>query len=171
MFQFTHPVRGATKPSKPFLALPPVSIHAPRAGCDSTRWSGHSVATVSIHAPRAGCDATERELLRYTNVSIHAPRAGCDRQRSTQSTCTTSFNSRTPCGVRQWANRTLGSRKRVSIHAPRVGCDPICYETFRRYMFQFTHPVWGATSDLASDANLTVVSIHAPRVGCDYSVW
>ena len=36
--------------------------------------------------------------------------------------------------------------------------------------FQFTHPVWGATTrDLESVAEITV-SIHAPRVGCDDSV-
>ena len=34
-----------------------------------------------------------------------------------------SFNSRTPCGVRQVVSETLG--------------EPM--------MFQFTHPVWGAT--------------------------
>ena len=34
----------------------------------------------------------------------------------------------------------------VSIHAPRVGCDlatVLVYSVFK--MFQFTHPVWGAT--------------------------
>ena len=37
----------------------------------------------------------------------------------------------------------------------------------RASMFQFTHPVWGATSISKGVINETTVSIHAPRVGCD----
>ena len=33
--------------------------------------------------------------------------------------------------------------------------------------FQFTHPVWGATLLLSYFALQVGVSIHAPRVGCD----
>ena len=56
-FQSTHPVRGATA----FLAserlLYPISIHAPRAGCDELiMWAGDNPTVISIHAPRAGCD-------------------------------------------------------------------------------------------------------------------
>ena len=36
-------------------------------------------------------------------------------------------------------------------------------------MFQFTHPVWGATGNEHRDDNDRGVSIHAPRVGCDLS--
>ena len=60
---------------------------------------------------------------------------------------------------------------KVSIHAPRVGCDTIaCHSLTVSSLFQFTHPVWGAT--VAWHARLVVhgVSIHAPRVGCDFSV-
>ena len=56
-----------------------------------------------------------------------------------------SFNSRTPCGVR------LNSAKAA-------------YESSK---FQFTHPVWGATSSLQRPPATATVSIHAPRVGCD----
>ena len=34
-------------------------------------------------------------------------------------------------------------------------------------MFQFTHPVWGATADGVLLSQQSLVSIHAPRVGCD----
>ena len=34
MFQFTHPGRGATAQSSQVNRLLPVSIHAPREGCD-----------------------------------------------------------------------------------------------------------------------------------------
>ena len=55
------------------------------------------------------------------------------------------FNSRTPCGVRRMAVKLFGTNPPVSIHAPRVGCDY-------------------ATGFLATPSQ---VSIHAPRVGCD----
>ena len=56
---------------------------------------------VSIHAPREGCDLGDffgatTSLL----VSIHAPREGCDLRRASRSTTTGCFNSRTPGGVR-----------------------------------------------------------------------
>ena len=37
-------------------------------------------------------------------------------------------------------------------------------------LFQFTHPVWGATLRGCSYVELEDVSIHAPRVGCDFSI-
>ena len=122
-FQFTHPVWGAT-------------AREPREG---------DGADVSIHAPRVGCDL--RGLTNYPvpEVSIHAPRVGCDDIPGGRALDVSSFNSRTPCGVRldkylQYTSRTL---------------------------FQFTHPVWGATDALSSQFSLSNVSIHAPRVGCD----
>ena len=36
--------------------------------------------------------------------------------------------------------------------------------------FQFTHPVWGATLKLVGRKFGSIVSIHAPRVGCDRQV-
>ena len=106
--------------------------------------------------------------LANIDVSIHAPRVGCDRLvRSSRS-------------------------DEVSIHAPRVRCDGIllvvCWSLF---LFQFTHPVWGATFCImqitivvdefqfthpvrgATQTRYTLisythVSIHAPRAGCDF---
>ncbi len=78
------------------------------------------------------------------------------------------FNSRTPCGVRPRSGERIPQLFRVSIHAPRVGCDP---RKLRPKVviaeFQFTHPVWGATTRQGRDASMAQVSIHAPRVGCD----
>ena len=80
-----------------------VSIHAPRAGCDTqSPYTATINGLVSIHAPRAGCDPNIK--LRYIRsiVSIHAPRAGCDpRTVMFRRAKVTGFNSRTPCGVRQ----------------------------------------------------------------------
>ena len=56
----------------------------------------------------------------------------------------------------------------ISIHAPRVGCDAfIKIQLVGAYLFQSTHPVWGATDFLNAKAIGALISIHAPRVGCD----
>ena len=99
-----------------------------------------------------------------------------------------SFNSRAPCGARlSWSNMDYDFFM-VSIHAPRVGRDLRRPPLIPLLAFQFTRPVWGATSargragGAASfnsrapcGARLGVkkknasskVSIHAPRVGRD----
>ena len=79
----------------------PISIHAPREGCDPSRRERrrcicgfqsthpvrgatvrlaaiHAFERISIHAPREGCDMTMAEIMPYFNISIHAPREGCD---------------------------------------------------------------------------------------------
>ena len=55
-FQSTHPVRGATSAHSFQFCFSVISIHAPRAGCDSTTGCNLSHSAISIHAPRAGCD-------------------------------------------------------------------------------------------------------------------
>ena len=57
MFQFTHPVWGATQQSQVEGLIFPVSIHAPRVGCDRIGSLLGSELRVSIHAPRVGCDS------------------------------------------------------------------------------------------------------------------
>ena len=56
-------------------------------------------------------------------VSIHAPRVGRDTLIEVPTSQTEGFNSRTPCGARRPDHIDLG---KVTV-------------------FQFTHPVWGAT--------------------------
>ena len=145
-----------------------VSIHAPRTGCDSSTVSG-CVASSSFQFTHPARGATVKLLrcaspsrfqfthpvwgatgigqlhLTLPNVSIHAPRVGCDDDWRSRPSATCCFNSRTPCGVRL-----------IDVIA-----------TISSNLFQFTHPVWGAT--VARLACLVVhgVSIHAPRVGCD----
>ena len=127
-FQFTHPVRGATRLFPGLQPAVPVSIHAPREGCDSS------------------CRIWPRGSL---GVSIHAPREGCDLP----------------------IQKIDGMLVSVSIHAPREGCDVIDTATkVISIMFQFTHPVRGATVASFRLRSLSKVSIHAPREGCDLSV-
>ena len=115
---------------------------------------------------------------------------GCDSTAVWTTRGTISFNSRTPCGVRPLLMLVVIGSGRVSIHAPRVGCDIdylhqiLSYDGFNSRtpcgvrhitinaglsacVFQFTHPVWGATIRWFWDHLIIGVSIHAPRVGCD----
>ena len=84
-----------------------------------------AVALVSIHAPRAGCDCSKFFISCILHwVSIHAPRAGCDNcSRIAVCSGSSCFNSRTPCGVRLCLSVQMQALRRVSIHAPRAGCD------------------------------------------------
>ena len=78
-FQFTHPVRGATRHPPKGRIFAAVSIHAPRAGCDELLpLDERAVLKFQFTHPVRG--ATEVGVLtrRLPCVSIHAPRAGCD---------------------------------------------------------------------------------------------
>ena len=61
MFQFTHPVWGATLHNRKINRYNYVSIHAPRVGCDVGVIGVVQDDCVSIHAPRVGCD-DDREI-------------------------------------------------------------------------------------------------------------
>ena len=151
-FQSTHPLRGATRRTAAVRALVAISIHAPLAGCDLAlcRELGVSV-DISIHAPLAGCDISSdntawifgefqsthplrgatrwhEALLRHVLISIHAPLAGCDLIFKSCFIHSTDFNPRTPCGVR----------------------PKICGINVVTVKFQSTHPLRGATCDIAS---------------------
>ena len=87
-------------------------------------------------------------VLERLEVSIHAPRVGCDTYRLVVKPTSSRFNSRTPCGVRLSSSMTYAQIHNVSIHAPRVGCDKDVTEMqTQSNEFQFTHPVWGATTN------------------------
>ena len=125
----------------------PISIHAPRRGCDdwpirsgsadaqfqSTHPAGGATGIrdgtiianiISIHAPRRGCDRPATVPHQHLRISIHAPRRGCDILRG----CV-------PQGCRS-----------ISIHAPRRGCDLTRpSQDSEKSTFQSTHPAGGAT--------------------------
>ena len=147
-FQSTHPVRGATFSVGSVCRVMSISIHAPRAGCDSA--AGAAASDRRHFNPRTPCGV---RLGLYVTVS----RSG------------SYFNPRTPCGVRhevifnkprnkdtfQSTHPVRGATQRdlyyqtkqqISIHAPRAGCD----------------------HDPRSDRRRPDgISIHAPRAGCD----
>ena len=100
-------------------------------------------------------------------VSIHAPRVGCDGFEDFCSSKSMRFNSRTPCGVRLQKRFHRYLIRLFQFTHPVWGAtknEKIQRQTSR---FQFTHPVWGATASEGLPQEPSVVSIHAPRVGCD----
>ena len=136
-------------------AAPPISIHAPRVGCDACRASARVV--VSNFNPRTPCgvrhplagavkgqhgDFNPRTPCGVRlpgpgggqsgqKISIHAPRVGCDWRSSTAAAMVHYFNPRTPCGVRPHLPKDLLGQQSISIHAPRVGCDDGFYQVVR----------------------------------------
>ena len=169
-----------------------VSIHAPRVGCDSLNF-WHLSRDISFQFTHPVWGATFYLVAQFATAICFNSRTpcgvrhpifvpgGCSRR------C---FNSRTPCGVRL-PNQTVDLSilvvsihaprvgcdgreldvtrpKDVSIHAPRVGCDDVDNLLAKvSPVFQFTHPVWGATLWRPPPLVNLMVSIHAPRVGCD----
>ena len=127
IFQSTHPVRGATDSIDAPQCCRTISIHAPRAGCDSRHYSMRPPTPISIHAPRAGCDViTARIAVIAERFQSTHPVRGATESISASVGVIKHFNPRTPCGVR------------LSIIDGIVRCLP----------FQSTHPVRGATSSL-----------------------
>ena len=147
IFQSTHPVRGATERFQVETPRNMISIHAPRAGCDSTLIAGWTDG--AYFNPRTPCGvrhATAPPKDCRAEISIHAPRAGCDLCVYSRKQGRRHFNPRTPCGVRR---------------------DSTILDGLIVPPFQSTHPVRGATRALVFFWYKFIISIHAPRAGCD----
>ncbi len=127
MFQFTHPVWGATYLVHGAGVVTDVSIHAPRVGCDSKVSAPSTDRDVSIHAPRVGCDNVIDVFTTNTEVSIHAPRVGCDFLSLFFFTLFARFQFTHPVWGATCPSLELDVGYRVSIHAPRVGCDCLLF--------------------------------------------
>ena len=124
-----------------------VSIHAPRVGCD-WRWASSSPLPPPFQFTHPVWGATGRYAYRWFAES--------------------SFNSRTPCGVRRLIPCTWRKISRFQFTHPVWGATlSILSSSITALAFQFTHPVWGATQPHAGQVATRMVSIHAPRVGCD----
>ena len=148
MFQFTHPVWGATF----FVSTPHAGDKRfnSRTPCGVRQYQRrhHPLPTaVSIHAPRVGCDGEEApNPAIFGGFNSRTPCGVRPPRRCSPPTYLNSFNSRTPCGVRPGLMLVQKNSTGVSIHAPRVGCDVrSSVSWFLKLTFQFTHPVWGAT--------------------------
>ena len=169
-FQSTHPVWGATtllsfsssffwnfNPRTPCgvrlhqqaccRSFLPISIHAPRVGCDAQIYwlknrkprfqSTHPVWGATKMGGRGGSSGGDFNPRTPCGVRLEGER--CLALQS-------HFNPRTPCGVRLDSVKRSGVSGVISIHAPRVGCDSAAQSLRLKFgQFQSTHPVWGAT--------------------------
>ena len=128
IFQSTHPARGATRRWWRGRTAPPISIHAPREGCDGLclrHLLGHGLFQ-STHPARG---ATKGHILPGGHLLFQSthPARGATKNR---------------CPLR--------CLPKISIHAPREGCDSFTPGAiFMLFRFQSTHPARGATSSAA----------------------
>ena len=169
-FQFTHPVWGATTVSLPLSALIiKFQFTHPVWGATIIRkirnFNNHgfnsrtpcgvrqltfpllvSCLMFQFTHPVWGATLLEEVNKREALVSIHAPRVGCDSRHTGRRGSRQCFNSRTPCGVR--LKTILAIIKNSNSFNSRTPCgvrpDARTDKQYRQ-MFQFTHPVWGAT--------------------------
>ena len=147
------PRAGCDSTRRGFPAFAQISIHAPRAGCDPTRVRPPIRWAISIHVPRAGCDRRALTQVETLSISIHVPRAGCDEKHMQSIARCANFNPRTPCGVRP-------GNVIDTITLPTFQSTyPVRGATVRDHLvqilpalFQSTYPVRGAT------ANLTILT-------------
>ena len=134
LFQSTHPARGATRGPQGFILRHlPISIHAPREGCDDAMMQRKAAEeTISIHAPREGCDIfnTDFRAVRVQFQSTHPARgATCGEvdanhmivfQSTHPARGATPSTLRNNCGRRYFNPRTpRGVRLSRSSHASR----------------------------------------------------
>ena len=144
-FQSTLPVGGATRLRSGMLLFLSISIHAPRGGSDRLVQGFYRPADISIHAPRGGSDVHPSANFTLFDISIHAPRGGSDRIFNRSDNRSHNFNPRSPWGERP-------KRRNAAI---------------RKFAFQSTLPVGGATSPGTCHKQKPRISIHAPRGGSD----
>ena len=116
-FQSTHPVWGATRKDWPFRPIfgPFQSTH-PVWGATITLLVVGVHRPISIHAPRVGCDLAPANAIPLRRISIHAPRVGCDNGGVALCKAFVDFNPRTPCGVRLV--------QPLHVHRSRVDFNP-----------------------------------------------
>ena len=167
-FQFTHPGRGAT----------------------ARRWLSNCGYPVSIHAPREGCDGNSEAIARLSSSFNSRTPGGVRRFGRAHYVSADSFNSRTPGGVRQAPEFGRRRRRKFQFTHPGRGATTRSRLHWRILtsfnsrtpggvrpehtdsrslgeMFQFTHPGRGATRTFSFTDLIRLVSIHAPREGCD----
>ena len=121
----------------------------PRAPCGARR-SVPALSTsdflISTHAPLAGRDTTIRIFDLLILISTHAPLAGRDHA----------------LGATSWGGGA------ISTHAPLAGRDFGSLVYFnRKYSFQPTRPLRGATVTLPTIVAIVTISTHAPLAGRD----
>ena len=101
MFQFTHPVWGATSATR-YIEATRACFNS-RTPCGVRRGARDLWILSSRFNSRTPCGVRQQINYSYEPemiVSIHAPRVGCDLGLPYHGMSNLRFNSRTPCGVR-----------------------------------------------------------------------
>ena len=146
VFQSTLPVRGATAAEGLSTGISEFQSTLPVRGATLVIQLVYTTLRISIHAPRAGSDTTEIDIavramlfqstppVRGATFHLRAeqcyhhhfnPRPPCGgRHNDAVITIVNSdFNPRPPCGGRPRHIRANTASDRISIHAPRAGGD------------------------------------------------
>ena len=133
LFQFTHPVWGATISLRTCLNVRLFQFTHPVWGATSAMNSSSSVPVFQFTHPVWGATAELRKyigdvMFQFTHpvwgatsalgyqeiegrVSIHAPRVGCDLCCGVCALSYRRFNSRTPCGVRPLTDKEVSVQR------------------------------------------------------------
>ena len=147
IFQSTHPLRGATLPSKYWFCWQIFQSTHPLRG--ATYNSGSRPALRGNFNPRTPCGVRHSNrafpAARPAFQSTH-PLRGATASQKTIQRLTAHFNPRTPCGVRLHHPQPQPNRRYFN---PRTPCGVRLVdestETMERTQFQSTHPLRGAT--------------------------
>ena len=128
----------------------------------------HDGIHISIHAPRAGSDAPFPSMVViWKKFQSTLPVRGATGACAAARLRLMHFNPRSPCGERR---RTHPDYSRHRDFNPRSPCGERPKKWVRwakRYIFQSTLPVRGATILSSKKFALVKISIHAPRAGSD----
>ena len=130
---------------------------------------------ISIHAPREGCDRKAfKSISKAKHFNPRTPRGVRQGPSGRCSRDSDNFNPRTPRGVRPRPPPSLCHSQSISIHAPREGCDHGKFEAYAYIndfnprtprgvrhsvkgvdqaggQFQSTHPARGATANFTKE--------------------
>ena len=147
-----------------------ISIHAPRAGSDSTDFC-FLLCLVDFN-PRSPCG--ERQRARCESQSAKKFQSTLPVRGATITTLPPShnmtyFNPRSPCGERLSASCQYPVTGTISIHAPRAGSDALETATARRSAyFNPRSPCGERLLRRLARRLIFCISIHAPRAGSDF---
>ena len=127
---------------------------------------------ISIHAPREGCDRKAfKSISKAKHFNPRTPRGVRQGPSGRCSRDSDNFNPRTPRGVRPRPPPSLCHSQSISIHAPREGCDKDATARQAAIKISIHAPREGCDCCvLPPSRSSRAISIHAPREGCDKSI-
>ena len=189
-FQSTHPLWGATSPSRRAASLR--SNFNPRTPCGVRPSAGRTGDLRGNFNPRTPCGVRLDRNAVCDHVQVFQsthPLRGATRH-LWRFFMDGLFQSTHPLRGATILRPISADASEISIHAPLAGCDSlsrfilgpspnfnprtpcgvrplICRNIWGEFLFQSTHPLRGATRRMCSRIQGFSISIHAPLAGCD----